>query len=160
MKSALPLNPQPGFPRPAMSRADLLRSLMEFDSALLANTLLYIDPTPAEQLYMGGSIQCQTPAIGPMVGVAVTCEVDSSSPGQAGRMEPFYEHLAEMSRQPGPLVWVVKAVGSRPDHECVFGDGMAKLLHSVGCVGIVTDGGCATWRGYAPSPSARVREGP
>lgn len=73
-----------------MSLAPILRQLMEFDSALLTNALIYIDPTPDEEIYMGGSIQCQTPGIGPMVGVAVTCEIDSSSPGGTFQMDPYY----------------------------------------------------------------------
>ena len=43
------------------------KELLEFDVALLANTIGYIDPTPAEQLYFLGEIRCQTPKRGPMV---------------------------------------------------------------------------------------------
>lgn len=135
-----------------MSLTDTLRQLLEFDAALLANTMLYIDPTPAEEIYMGGSIECQTPGIGPMVGVAVTCEMDSSSPGGPGQMDAFYEQLEQIQQRKEPVVWVVKAVGSRPDHECIMGDGMAKLLHAAGCVGVVTDGGLRDVAGYASVP--------
>ena len=48
----------------------LLEQLEEFDTALLANTIGYIDATPAEQWYMGGMIRSLTPALGPAVGVA------------------------------------------------------------------------------------------
>lgn len=129
-----------------------LRHLLEFDAALLANTIGYIDPTPPEQFYMGGSIQCQTPGIGPMTGIAVTCEIDSSSPGTDFHWEPHYEQLDQMAAMEGPLVWVVKAVGSRPDHECVLGDGMAKMLHAVGCTGVVTDGGLRDVAGFLTIP--------
>jgi len=129
-----------------------LRSLQEFDAALLANTLIYIDPTPAEEIYLGGSIQCQTSGIGPMVGIAVTCEMDSSSPGGSYNMDAYYAQLEQIQAIGQPVVWVVKAVGSRPDHECVLGDGMAKLLYAAGCIGLVTDGGIRDVAGYASVP--------
>jgi len=119
----------------------LLEQLEEFDTALLANTIGYIDPTPPDQWYMGGTIQSLTPALGPTVGVAAICEVDSSTPGGEWEMDAYDRQLVEFERFELPIVWVVKTVGSRPDHECVLGDGMAKSLTSVGCVGIVTDGG-------------------
>lgn len=135
-----------------MSLTTLLRQLMEFDSALLANTIGYIDPTPAHEIYMGGSIACQTPSIGPLVGVAVTCEMDSSSPGGEWQMERYYEQVEQIREMKEPAVWVVKAVGSRPDHECILGDGMAKSLYSVGCAGVVTDGGLRDVAGFMTIP--------
>ena len=54
--------------------------LREFDTALLANTMGYSDQTPAHEIYMGGSIRSVTPTLGPTAGIAVTCEIDCSSP--------------------------------------------------------------------------------
>ena len=102
-----------------MTFATQLQQLLEFDGALLANTIGYLDPTPAAELYMGGDILCQTPGTGPMVGVAVTCEIDSSTPGGSNEMDLYYDQLEQIYPIAEPVVWVVKAVGSRPDHECI-----------------------------------------
>ena len=124
-----------------MITRSLLERLTDFDTALLANTIGYIDPTPPDQWYMGGMIRSLTPALGPTVGVAAICEVDTSTPDGEPEMDEYYRQLEAFAQSELPIVWVAKTVGSRPEHECVMGDGMAKQLTSVGCIGIVTDGG-------------------
>jgi regulator of RNase E activity RraA len=67
-------------------------------------------------------------------------------------MDPYFAQLEEIQKVGAPVVWVVKTRGSRPDHECVLGDGMAKLLYAAGCVGVVTDGGLRDVAGFASVP--------
>ena len=120
-----------------------LQQLAEFDTALLANLLGFVDSTPTHHLYMSNQIRALIPDVGPTVGVAVTCELDTSTPNDEtdGDTEAFWQQLAEMESMDVPTVWVVSCVGSRPGHECIMGDGMGKLLRTSGCVGAVTNGG-------------------
>lgn len=120
-----------------------LEQLAEYDTALLANLLNFVDSTATHLLYMSNEIQSLIPDVGPTVGVAVTCELDSSSPNDEadGDTEAFWQQLTEMESMAVPTVWVVACVGSRPKHECIMGDGMGKALSSAGCVGAVTNGG-------------------
>jgi len=143
-----------------------IEELRDFDTALLANTIGYIDPTPPHEYYMGGSIRSLTPTIEPTVGVAFTCELDSSTPDSVARKDDtglqgydFYDQLAEMSAAGLPVVWVVKAVGTRPDHECIMGDGMGKSLFASGCVGAVTDGGVRDIKGLLSTSFAVYARG-
>ena len=53
----------------------------------------------------------------------------------------------------------MKTSGSRPDHECVLGDGMGKDLYSVGCIGAVTDGGVRDIAGLMTIPFAVYSRG-
>lgn len=142
-----------------MNLRSLLARLCEYDTALLANTIGYIDPTPAELLYMGRSIRCLTPEIGPSAGVAFTAEMDSSTPGQNADTDSYWKQLEEIEKCEAPVIWVVKVVGSRPDHECVLGDGMAKTLHACGCIGVVTDGGVRDVAGLRSVPFAAYSNG-
>lgn len=56
------------------------QQLAEYDTALLANLLRYVDSTPTHLLYMGNQIRSLIPEVGPTVGLAVTCEMDFSTP--------------------------------------------------------------------------------
>jgi regulator of RNase E activity RraA len=129
-----------------------LAALREFDGALLANTVGYIDPTPAHECYMSGSIQPVTRIEGSTIGLAVTCEMDSSGPNQSADVDRFWQQLDEIQEMGLPVIWVVKSIGPRPDHECVAGDGMGKALHASGCAGIVTDGRVRDLKGLAGIP--------
>jgi regulator of RNase E activity RraA len=117
-----------------------IERLRDFDSALLANVLDFVDPTPPEQCYLSGEIQSVTPTLGPTVGIAVTVQIDSSTPGGQWETDPYWQTVEKIEAMDEPAVLIIQAVGSRPDHECVAGDGMAKTLYSAGCVGLVTNG--------------------
>jgi regulator of RNase E activity RraA len=130
----------------------VLENLREFDTALVANTIGYIDPTPAHEYYMAGYIQSVTPGLGPTVGIAATCEIDTSSPAHVHEFDGYLRQLEEIEKAEEPVVWVVKTTGSRPDHECVLDDGMGKDLSSVGCIGAVTDGGVRDIAGLMTIP--------
>ena len=136
-----------------------LEELRDFDTALLANTIEYIDPTPPEDYYLAGDIQSVTPTLGPTVGIAMTCELDSSTPGNKSDTENYWQQLDEIAQCRLPVVWVVKAVGSRPDHECVLGDGNTKTLFSAGCIGAVTDGRVRDVAGILTTPFATYCRG-
>src|SRR5262249_14042130 len=148
-----------------MSLVRILQELRDFDTALLANTIGYIDPTPPHEWYMAGSIRSLTPSIEPTVGIAFTCHLDSSSPVDGTRSDEygekldFYGQLDASGSAAAPVVWVVQAVGSRPDHECILGDGMAKELFAAGCLGAVTNGGARDIKGCLTVPFAVYARG-
>ena len=81
-----------------------INQLREFDTALLANTIGYIDPTPPHEYYMGGSIGCLTPGLGPSVGAAVTCELESSTPNVKADWDLYWKQLDEISEIGVPVV--------------------------------------------------------
>jgi regulator of RNase E activity RraA len=136
-----------------------INQLREFDTALLANTIGYIDPTPPQEYYMGKSISCLTPTLGPSVGIAVTCELESSTPNVKPDWDLYWKQVDEISEIPVPTIWVVKTAGTRPDHECVLGDGMAKTLHAAGCIAVVTDGGARDLHAFPSIPFAAYGTG-
>jgi len=137
---------------PFMQQRSLIDQLCEYDTALLANTIGYLDPTPPEQYYMGGSIRSLTPTVAPTAGIAVTTVWDGCSPGKEDDADAFWTLMDQMRAMDAPSIWVVQAVGPRPDHNCIMGDGMAKMMHSCGAVGVVTNGGVRDIPGMMATP--------
>ena len=138
----------------------LVEQLREFETPLVAESLAALGCTEPERNYMGGDIRLLTEPMQPMVGVAVTMEVDTSSPQIKFDTAALYEVYELMSRTPVPCAMVMKTVGSRPQHECVLGDGMAKTAMTVNCCGVVTDGGARDLDGISSLGFSVFGKGP
>jgi len=133
--------------------------LREYDTALVANTLGRTDPIRPHEYYMSGEIRCLTPDLGPTVGLAVTCTIDSSTPEGDHEWDLWWKQLDDVAAMDLPAVWVAQTVGARLEHECVMGDGMAKCLYAGGCVGAVTNGGLRDIAGMLTVPFAAYARG-
>ena len=97
----------------------LVDQLREFDTAPLANTTGYIYRFPPREHYVSGSSQSVMPSLVPIVWVAVTREFDSNSPDLLVDVELFNHQVNPIDAMAVPVVWVVKTLGTSPDHECV-----------------------------------------
>lgn len=119
----------------------LIEQLREFDTPTVAESLLALGCKDNHRFYMGGDVKLLTSVPEPMVGVAVTVDADTSTPQRESYKQGLFDAIDQMAACNLPAVVVMKVIGSRPEHECVAGDGMGKLFQVAGCAGIVSDGG-------------------
>lgn len=122
-----------------MTADKITRALGQFDSATVANAIEHFkvrDPTIG---YANNELICHTPEISvPMVGYAVTCTVDSTTPGDTrpSRVDELIGLVAELEK---PFVLVALYEGPDRSRSCMFGDMFCTMLAKLGGVGIVTD---------------------
>jgi 4-hydroxy-4-methyl-2-oxoglutarate aldolase len=119
----------------------LIEQLREFETPLVAEALAAMGCADTHKYYMGADISLLNETPLPMVGIAMTLEADTSSPDTDDDASALFDACTQLEALAVPAVLVIKTIGSRPLHECVLGDGMAKMMHAVGCCGVVTDGG-------------------
>ena len=118
----------------------LIEQLQEFETALIAESMGAMGCPDPERYYTGSDIKLLTNTGGLVAGVAFTLEADTSTPGITPEMEDYWDCVERITQSKEPVLVVMKAVGSRPGHECLCGDGMCKILLASGSVGIVADG--------------------
>ena len=118
----------------------VLEALREFDSATISNAIEHFEVRDPVVGYADLRLRCQFPEYRPMVGYAVTCTADTTSPGES-RTSRFGELLEVVRNAPQPAVVVVQHVGTDRLKSCYFGDMSVSGLHRLGAVGVVTDGG-------------------
>jgi 4-hydroxy-4-methyl-2-oxoglutarate aldolase len=119
----------------------LIEQLSEFETALVAEATGAMGGREPEKYYTGNDVRLLTDISEPMVGVALTFTGDTSTPANTADVEDLYKGYELIRQSSLPTVVVMKAVGSRPNHECMLGDGMAKTLKSYGSCGFISDGG-------------------
>jgi 4-hydroxy-4-methyl-2-oxoglutarate aldolase len=81
------------------------------------------------------------PAMGPMVGYAVTLVIEPSNP-EHGRVQPgaWSEYRQYIASQPGPKIVVVQDLDRPRTIGSFWGEVNANTHRALGCVGTITDG--------------------
>jgi 4-hydroxy-4-methyl-2-oxoglutarate aldolase len=114
-------------------------ALRRIDSPTIANAIETFNVRAAVSGYVGYDIRCIFPDLPPSIGYAVTCMVDSTTPGRQGiGFDILYKMLADA---PKPTIVVMQDVGADRLHSCHAGEGMSMRMKRLGAVGILTDGG-------------------
>jgi len=85
-------------------------------------------------------LRCLYPDLGAMVGYAITCTADSTSPApRRPAKEP--ELLEAVQAAPKPAIVVIKDIGPNRLRSCHAGDVLCSIFQRLGVIGLVTDGG-------------------
>lgn len=117
-----------------------IRKLRSIDTPTVSNAIEQFHLRPSNEGFMGMEIRCLFPELGVMLGHALTLTVDTTTLGKQKGLD-LPEMLQAIRETPKPVILVIKTVGLRPGHSCVFGDLMAAAAKQMGAVGLVTDGG-------------------
>jgi 4-hydroxy-4-methyl-2-oxoglutarate aldolase len=118
----------------------LLDQLRSFDSPTVSNAIEALAIRDRTQGYASMELRCQFPELKPMVGYAVTCTADSTSPGTPQRNK-WNELFDLVASRPKPAVVVIQNCGPDRLRSCFVGDMSALAYQKLGAVGLATDGG-------------------
>jgi 4-hydroxy-4-methyl-2-oxoglutarate aldolase len=118
----------------------LVDQLRNFDSPTVSNAIELLEIRDRTQGFASMELRCLVPELKPMVGYAVTCTADATSPGkpQTNRLNCLFDEIAAMAK---PVVVVVQNCGPEKPRSCFVGDMAAMFFHRLGAIGAVTDGG-------------------
>ncbi len=116
-----------------------LSYLRGVDSPTVANALERLALRDRSDGYIGGSVQCAFPELGPMVGTALTVTVDNAV-GRPARQDGYWDLWETLERTGGPTVIVMKDASGTPSRVAYAGEIMITLAQQLGAIGMVTDG--------------------
>lgn len=118
--------------------AGVLAELAALSSPSIANGIETLRVRPRDQGFVDGSILCRFPALGPMVGYAVTARIRAA--GKSDRLPPaqLWEHALSV---PEPRVVVIEDLDDPPGVGSFWGEVNANVFRALGCLGVVTNGG-------------------
>jgi regulator of RNase E activity RraA len=118
------------------STLDFLRGV---DSPTIANAIETFNLRDRCDGFIGGSVECQFPDLGVMVGRAVTVTM-SSAPGETAGRDGYWKMWDAVAAAEGPTVIAIQDVSGKPERCAYAGEMMATLAQRLGAVGMVTDG--------------------
>jgi regulator of RNase E activity RraA len=120
---------------------EILDSLRRIDSPTIANAIEAFDVRDATEGYASLELRCMFPDLPPVVGYAVTCTVDSTTPArprQRSQLAALYQTVYEA---PKPAIVVMMDIGPQPLRGCHTGDVMSTTFQRLGAIAVVADSG-------------------
>ena len=120
--------------------AEVLEFLRGVDSPTVSNAIETFGVRELIAGFSGSRIRCLFPQLGVTLGFAVTCQVDTTSPGPAAVGKGLRQLCEVIDAAPKPVVLVYQDIGSRPGGAASFGDFAATLVQRIGAVALVCDG--------------------
>jgi len=123
-----------------------LEALRAIDSPTVSNAVEAFGVRDATSGYASMELRHLCPESGVMLGYALTCLSDTTSPAPR-RPTKLAELLEALAAAPKPSVLVIKDISSDRLRSCNGGDVVSSILRRLGTVGLVTDGGVRDIRG-------------
>jgi 4-hydroxy-4-methyl-2-oxoglutarate aldolase len=124
----------------ALLAAAQLEALRKIDSPTIANAIEAFDVRDRTDGYTSLELRCMFPELQPVIGYAVTCTVDSTSPGKRPPTA-ILDLYAAIEAAPKPAIVVMQDIGPDRLRSCHAGDVMSTIFQTLGAVAVVTDGG-------------------
>lgn len=118
----------------------VLDALIQIDGPTLANAIEAFNVRDRTEGFASLDVRCQLPELKPMVGYAVTCTSDSTTPA-ASRKNRLLDLLDAIHAAPKPCIVVMQHIGPDRSRSCMLGDVLSTSFQKLGAVGAVTDGG-------------------
>ena len=117
-----------------------LEELRQIDSPTIANAIETFRVRDATEGYASLQLRCMLPELPPVIGYAVTCTVDSTTPGDPGnnQLSALYRAVHDALK---PAIVVMMDIGPDRTRGCHVGDVMSTTFQRLGAVAVVTDGG-------------------
>jgi 4-hydroxy-4-methyl-2-oxoglutarate aldolase len=117
-----------------------LAYLKGVDSPTIANAIEAFKVRDRCEGFIGGTIRDLSPALGVMVGYALTVTM-TSRPGPVASRDGYWRMWEALEQAPKPAAVVVQDVSGAPSRCAYWGEVMATLATRLGAVGVVADAG-------------------
>lgn len=124
-----------------------IEMLRHYDSPTICNAIERFNIRPYSEGFLHYKIKPQLPYPFPMIGYAATAKFKASTPptteAPAVPMIQFYRYMQKISR---PSIAVFEDTEYPDSVSAVCGEVMSMIMQSLGCVGLVTNGGVRDMR--------------
>lgn len=124
-----------------MSDQEFIEYLKTIDTATVANAIELLDLRPRSEGYASLDLKCLFPEFGPMVGYAVTAQVETVTLGAPRTEEAYVELFEAVEASPKPAVVVMQEIGGDRDRATHAGEVMGTIFGRLGAIGLVSDCG-------------------